>query len=40
MPRQRLDQVDSMRPLKQAGVVSTHVLLFFGRPPACPRARC
>jgi peptidoglycan/LPS O-acetylase OafA/YrhL len=29
MPRQRLDQVDSMRPLKQAGVVSTHVLLFF-----------
>jgi peptidoglycan/LPS O-acetylase OafA/YrhL len=30
MPRKRLDQVDSMRPLKQAGVVSTHVLLFFG----------
>jgi peptidoglycan/LPS O-acetylase OafA/YrhL len=29
MPRRRLDQVDSMRPLKQAGVVSTHVLLFF-----------
>jgi peptidoglycan/LPS O-acetylase OafA/YrhL len=29
MPLRRLDQVDSMRPLKQAGVVSTHVLLFF-----------
>jgi peptidoglycan/LPS O-acetylase OafA/YrhL len=29
MPRRRLDQVDSMRPMKQAGVVSTHVLLFF-----------
>jgi peptidoglycan/LPS O-acetylase OafA/YrhL len=29
MPRRRLDQVDSMRPLKQAGVVSTHVLLFL-----------
>jgi peptidoglycan/LPS O-acetylase OafA/YrhL len=27
--RPRLDQVDAMRPLKQAGVVSTHVLLFF-----------
>jgi len=29
MPRQRLDQVDAMRPMKQAGVLSTHVLLFF-----------
>ncbi len=29
MPLRRLDQVNSMRPLKQAGVVSTHVLLFF-----------
>jgi peptidoglycan/LPS O-acetylase OafA/YrhL len=29
MPRPRLDQVDAMRPVKQAGVVSTHVLLFF-----------
>ena len=28
-PRRRLDQVDAMRPLKQAGVVSSHVLLFF-----------
>jgi len=27
--RQRLDQVDSMRPVKQAGVVSTHVILYF-----------
>jgi peptidoglycan/LPS O-acetylase OafA/YrhL len=27
--RPRLDQVDAMRPVKQAGVVSTHVLLFF-----------
>jgi peptidoglycan/LPS O-acetylase OafA/YrhL len=29
MPGRRLDQVDAMRPVKQAGVVSTHVLLFF-----------
>ena len=29
MPRARLDQVDAMRPVKQAGVVSTHALLFF-----------
>jgi peptidoglycan/LPS O-acetylase OafA/YrhL len=29
MARPRLDQVDAMRPVKQAGVVSTHVLLFF-----------
>jgi peptidoglycan/LPS O-acetylase OafA/YrhL len=29
MPRQRLDQVDAMRPMKQAGVTSTHVLIFF-----------
>jgi peptidoglycan/LPS O-acetylase OafA/YrhL len=30
MPRQRLDQVDAMRPMKQAGVISTHVLTYFG----------
>jgi peptidoglycan/LPS O-acetylase OafA/YrhL len=29
MPRPRLDQVDAMRPMKQAGVISTHVLTFF-----------
>jgi peptidoglycan/LPS O-acetylase OafA/YrhL len=29
MPRQRLDQVDAMRPMKQAGVISTHVLAYF-----------
>ena len=29
MPRQRLDQVDAMRPMKQAGVISTHVLTYF-----------
>lgn len=29
MTRQRLDHVDAMRPVKQAGVVSTHSLLFF-----------
>jgi hypothetical protein len=29
MPRQRLDQVDAMRPMKQAGVIITHVLTFF-----------
>jgi peptidoglycan/LPS O-acetylase OafA/YrhL len=27
--RQRLDQVDAMRPVKQAGVVGTHVLIYF-----------
>ncbi len=27
--RPRLDQVDAMRPLKQVGVVATHVLIFF-----------
>jgi peptidoglycan/LPS O-acetylase OafA/YrhL len=27
--RRRLDQVDAMRPIKQAGVVSTHTLLYF-----------
>jgi peptidoglycan/LPS O-acetylase OafA/YrhL len=27
--RQRLDQVDAMRPIKQAGVVATHVLIYF-----------
>jgi peptidoglycan/LPS O-acetylase OafA/YrhL len=27
--RQRLDQVDAMRPMKQAGVISTHVLTYF-----------
>ena len=27
--KQRLDHVDAMRPVKQAGVVSTHSLLFF-----------
>jgi peptidoglycan/LPS O-acetylase OafA/YrhL len=30
MPGRRLDQVDATRPVKQAGVISTHVLLFFG----------
>src|SRR6201986_384030 len=29
MPRQRLDQADAMRPMKQAGVISTHVLTSF-----------
>jgi peptidoglycan/LPS O-acetylase OafA/YrhL len=29
MAGRRLDHVDAMRPVKQAGVVSTHVLLFF-----------
>jgi peptidoglycan/LPS O-acetylase OafA/YrhL len=29
MPDRRLDQVDATRPVKQAGVISTHVLLFF-----------
>jgi peptidoglycan/LPS O-acetylase OafA/YrhL len=27
--RRRLDQIDAMRPIKQAGVVSTHVILTF-----------
>ena len=27
--RRRLDQVDAMRPIKQAGVVSTHAILYF-----------
>jgi peptidoglycan/LPS O-acetylase OafA/YrhL len=30
--RQRLDQVDAMRPIKQAGVVATHVLIYFAPP--------
>jgi peptidoglycan/LPS O-acetylase OafA/YrhL len=29
MAGRRLDQVDAMRPIKQAGVISTHVLLYF-----------
>jgi len=29
MARRRLDQVDAMRPVKQAGVISTHALLYF-----------
>ena len=29
MARRRLDQVDAMRPIKQAGVISTHSILFF-----------
>jgi peptidoglycan/LPS O-acetylase OafA/YrhL len=29
MPRRRLDQVDAMRPIKQAGVVSTHSVIYF-----------
>jgi peptidoglycan/LPS O-acetylase OafA/YrhL len=29
MARRRLDQVDAMRPVKQAGVVSTHSVIFF-----------
>jgi peptidoglycan/LPS O-acetylase OafA/YrhL len=28
-PRRRLDHVDAMRPVKQAGVVSTHAIQFF-----------
>ena len=27
--RQRLDQIDAMRPLKQVGVVSTHTIIAF-----------
>jgi peptidoglycan/LPS O-acetylase OafA/YrhL len=30
--RPRLDQVDAMRPIKQAGVVATHVLIYFAPP--------
>jgi peptidoglycan/LPS O-acetylase OafA/YrhL len=29
MTRRRLDQVDAMRPIKQAGVVSTHSIMYF-----------
>src|SRR5450755_190714 len=29
MPRRRLDQVDAMRPIKQAGVISTHSVIYF-----------
>jgi peptidoglycan/LPS O-acetylase OafA/YrhL len=29
MARRRLDQVDAMRPIKQAGVVTTHSILYF-----------
>jgi peptidoglycan/LPS O-acetylase OafA/YrhL len=29
MARRRLDQVDAMRPIKQAGVVSTHSIIYF-----------
>jgi peptidoglycan/LPS O-acetylase OafA/YrhL len=29
MAGRRLDQVDAMRPIKQAGVISTHVLIYF-----------
>ena len=29
MARRRLDQVDAMRPIKQAGVLSTHSILYF-----------
>jgi peptidoglycan/LPS O-acetylase OafA/YrhL len=29
MPRRRLDQVDAMRPIKQAGVISTHSVQYF-----------
>ncbi len=29
MARRRLDQVDAMRPIKQAGVISTHSVLYF-----------
>jgi peptidoglycan/LPS O-acetylase OafA/YrhL len=28
-PRRRLDQIDAMRPIKQAGVVSTHSIIYF-----------
>ena len=29
MARRRLDQVDAMRPIKQAGVISTHSVIYF-----------
>jgi peptidoglycan/LPS O-acetylase OafA/YrhL len=29
MARRRLDHVDAMRPVKQAGVISTHAILYF-----------
>jgi peptidoglycan/LPS O-acetylase OafA/YrhL len=29
MPRRRLDHVDAMRPVKQAGVIGTHAVLYF-----------
>jgi uncharacterized membrane-anchored protein len=29
MAGRRLDQVDAMRPIKQAGVISTHSILYF-----------
>jgi len=29
MAGRRLDQVDAMRPVKQAGVIGTHVVLYF-----------
>src|ERR1700758_2250368 len=29
MARQRLDQIDAMRPMKQVGVVSTHTIIAF-----------
>src|ERR1700676_4513953 len=29
MALRRLDQVDAMRPIKQAGVISTHSILYF-----------
>ena len=29
MARRWLDQVDAMRPVKQAGVLSTHSILYF-----------
>src|ERR1700685_3513569 len=34
MAGRRLDQVDAMRPIKQAGVISTHSGLFFSPPAA------
>jgi hypothetical protein len=39
MPRRRLDQVDSMRPVKQAVVISTHVLMYFTPAGAGERGR-
>jgi hypothetical protein len=35
MARHRLDHVDAMRPVKRAGVISTHSVLYFAPwPPA------